>query len=95
MLEQQIYSRQYMIKSVDGGWEIDFRRSARRPHCDCGQLAIASVQFDQLTVGEAEPTRGVLPLCAQCLAAFMADEPAAMVEYFTGGSNESDSRAVD
>lgn len=71
-----------MIKSTDGGWEIDFRRSARRPLCDCGQLAIAAVQFDQLTVGESEPTRGVLPLCRDCLAAFVVDEPDATVEYF-------------
>lgn len=82
MLEQKIYSQRYMIKAVDGGWEIDFRRSARRPHCNCGQLAIAAVQFGQLTVGECEPTRGVLPLCRRCLAAFVADEPDATVEYF-------------
>lgn len=82
MIEQTIYSRRYLIKAVDGGWEIDTRRSARRPLCDCGQLAVAAVQFGQLTVGECEPTRGVLPLCRACLAAFVADEPGAEVHYF-------------
>ena len=28
MIEQQVYGQTYMIKSVDGGWEIDLRRSA-------------------------------------------------------------------
>jgi hypothetical protein len=84
LLEQPIYSRRYLIKAVDGGWELDFRRSARRPHCDCGQLAVAAVQFGQLTVGEQEPTLGVLPLCRSCLDAFTADEQAAVVSvnYF-------------
>ena len=28
MIEQQVCSQTYTIKSTDGGWEIDFRRSA-------------------------------------------------------------------
>ena len=45
---------------------------------------IKSVRFGQLTVGEAEPTRGVLPLCRAYLDAFVADEPGATIEYFSG-----------